>query len=202
VSDRLGRARRALLGPLLRAWARSLRVTVLGQDAHDAALARGPVVFACYHGELLPLLLLHRDRGHVGLASQSRDGGRISEALTALGYGLVRGSSSRGGVGALLGLRAALRDQRRSVAITVDGPRGPRGRPQPGALALARSAGAPMLAVRAWAQPGLHLGSWDRFLLPAPFARLQLRYQLVESLDERGLIDALGPVEAAISPSR
>ena len=195
-------ARRGLLGALLRAWAVSLRARVDGQEAHDAALAEGPVVFACYHGELLPLLLLHRDRGHVGLASRSRDGGVAGEALTALGYGLVRGSSSRGGVGALLSLRAALRDQRRSVAITVDGPRGPRGVPQPGALSLARSTGAPVLAVRVWAQPALRLASWDRFLLPAPFARLYLRYQRVERLDEQGLLAALGPVDALASPSR
>lgn len=196
------RARRGLLGALLRAWGGSLRVCVEGQEVHDAALAQGPVVFTCYHGELLPLLLLHRDRGHVGLASQSRDGGLAGEALLALGYGLVRGSSSRGGVGALLGLRAALRDRRRSVALTVDGPRGPRGLPQPGALSLARSTGAPMLAVRVWAQPALRLGSWDRFVLPAPFARLHLRYQRVETLDEQGLTAALGPVDAPASPSR
>jgi hypothetical protein len=134
----------------------------------------GPCVVAFWHGHQLPMIALHRGLGLVGIASRSRDGEIVTGVLTRLGYPVVRGSSSRGGVDALRGAATALATGGRP-ALAVDGPRGPAGVVQPGAEALARRAGVPVVygVVEA---AGLRLGSWDHFLVPWPLARVRVRY--------------------------
>ena len=136
--------------------------------------AEGACVVAFWHGELLPMVALHRDRAFVGLASQSRDGELIAAVLTQLGYGVVRGSSSAGGGDALFALREVLREGK-SPAFAVDGPRGPAGRVAPGAAALAELEEVPVVfghvETRGW-----RARSWDRFLVPWPFARVVVHY--------------------------
>lgn len=134
----------------------------------------GPCVLAFLHGEQLPMIVLHRGRGIVGLASQSKDGALVAGVLERLGYEVVRGSSSRGGGEALMALLLALRAGK-SPALAVDGPRGPAGSVQPGAEALARAENLPVLLGRVRAA-GWRARSWDRFLVPWPFARVELRY--------------------------
>ncbi len=165
------------VGLLLRLWARSLRIERTAPDVVDAALAAGPVVLACWHGELLPLALAHRDRGIAVLVSRSRDGGRLAAVLTALGYRCVRGSTSRGArAGALAAHRHLAAGG--ALAVAVDGPRCPRHVAAPGALRLARGQGAPLVAVRARCR-GLVLSSWDRAVLPWPGTRVALASAVV-----------------------
>ncbi len=136
----------------------------------------GPCVVALWHGDQLPLIALHRGMGMVALASLSTDGERVARVLARLGYPCIRGSTSRGGVGALRAARTALRAGGRPV-FTVDGPRGPRHHVAPGAAAVARSAGVPLV----WATVeagGWRAASWDRFLVPWPFARVRIRYRV------------------------
>ncbi len=134
----------------------------------------GPCVVAFLHGDLLPMVGLHRDRGLVVVASRSKDGALVAAALGGLGYGVVRGSSSSGGADALRAAERALREGR-SPAFAVDGPRGPAGVVKPGAEALARRVGVPIVYGVADA-PGIRLRSWDRFRVPWPFARVRVRY--------------------------
>jgi lysophospholipid acyltransferase (LPLAT)-like uncharacterized protein len=117
---------------------------------------------------LLASRLRHRRSGV--LVSLSRDGTLIAGILARLGYQPVRGSSSRGGAGGLRELEAMLRAGR-SVALTPDGPRGPRHRAQWGAVALAAATGRPILPLAASTQPAWTLGSWDGFQIPRPGAR-------------------------------
>jgi len=86
------------------------------------------------------------------------------------GLGVVRGSSSRGGAEALRALTAAVRAGE-DVAVVPDGPRGPRERVQPGVLLLAALTGAPVVPFGFAARPARRLASWDRFMVPLPFAR-------------------------------
>ena len=158
-----------LLGVLVRLLARSWRV------CRPAWPVDGAAVVAIRHGDLLPLLGTHLDRGYVAMVSASRDGERLVAVLARLGFGAVRGSSSRGGVRALLGARRALAGGR-NVVVAVDGPRGPAGTVGPGVVALAR--GAPVIVATAQA-PGLRLPTWDRALVPWPFARVEVRYEVV-----------------------
>jgi lysophospholipid acyltransferase (LPLAT)-like uncharacterized protein len=142
-------------------------------EPHFAA-GRG-VVFALWHGNLLPPTYRHRGQGIVTLASRSGDGEYITRILHHWNYHVVRGSSSRGGDTALRELVRLVRTGR-SVAITVDGPRGPAGALKPGVLQIAQLTGAPLVPVGSAASRAWRLGSWDRFLVPKPFARLRVVY--------------------------
>lgn len=170
----------ALIVPLgaivIRLLAWTWRVRVVNPEAVSALrAANAPYVFACWHGQMLPLLWAHRDQGIAILVSEHRDGEIIARIARTIGFNAVRGSTSRGAGRALLGLVAELQ-RGRAVAVTPDGPRGPVGHFAPGALVAAQRAGVPLLTVGAHASSAWHLKSWDRFLIPKPFARVNVAY--------------------------
>ena len=104
------------------------------------------------------------------LISTHRDGRIISRAMQYFNIDTISGSSSRGGAGAF---RRAARFLRHAgvLGITPDGPRGPRMRASDGVIALARLTGAPILPLAYATSRRIVLGSWDRFIVPLPFAR-------------------------------
>ena len=109
------------------------------------------------------------------MTSRSFDGEYIARIIEKLGFVPVRGSSSRGAVGALLGMRSPA-EQGHIVAFTIDGPRGPRYVAKPGPVLLARSTGVPMgtfyvALERAWV-----LKTWDALMIPKPFSRAFVRF--------------------------
>jgi lysophospholipid acyltransferase (LPLAT)-like uncharacterized protein len=134
-----------------------------------------PVVFTLWHGRLLPCTYHHRHQGVVTLVSLHRDGEYITRAVRRWGYTAVRGSTSRGGLEALRELIRHVK-QGRSLAITPDGPRGPREKMKPGPVIIAQRTGAPIIPVASAASRGWFFGGWDRFLIPQPFARCQIAY--------------------------
>ncbi|HEX8430671.1 MAG TPA: lysophospholipid acyltransferase family protein [Longimicrobium sp.] len=134
-----------------------------------------PTVFTLWHGRLLPCTYHHRHQDVATIISQHRDGEYINRVVRKWGYHTVRGSSSRGGVEALRELVKHLRAGR-SVAITPDGPRGPREKMKPGPLLAAQLSGAPIIPTVSGASRAWYFGGWDRFLIPKPFARLQVLY--------------------------
>jgi lysophospholipid acyltransferase (LPLAT)-like uncharacterized protein len=152
----------------------TLRFDVVGRDNQQQWEAGEPVVFVTWHGRLLPLLQLYRRRGIVMLVSQHRDGEYLTRLGKGLGYAAVRGSSTRGGYPALRQLVREIKSGR-SLAITPDGPQGPRERFKPGALQAARITGVPVIPVMAGADRAWWVEGWDRFLVPKPFARVQVR---------------------------
>jgi len=109
------------------------------------------------------------------LISEHRDGELIARVAEAFGFRTVRGSTSRGASRALVGLSRELLNGH-DVAITPDGPRGPARSFAPGALIAAQRAGAPVIAVGVSAMPAWRLGTWDRFVIPRPFARVRIAY--------------------------
>lgn len=131
------------------------------------------VVYAFWHQHLLSLVYAYRDRSVVVLVSESKDGEIISQILHRLGSGTARGSSSRGGLRAL---HEAIRQGRAGspLAITPDGPRGPRQVLQAGVLLIAQRAGLPIVPLAAAATPEHRLRSWDRFEIPLPFSRVRI----------------------------
>ena len=134
----------------------------------------GPCVVGFWHGDQLAMVALHGDVGVTGLASLSRDGALAAAVLSHFGYGVMRGSTSRGGLDAFLTACALVRRGGRP-ALALDGPRGPAGVAQPGATAIARRTGAPLVLATVEAA-GWRLRSWDRFLIPYPFTRVRVRY--------------------------
>jgi lysophospholipid acyltransferase (LPLAT)-like uncharacterized protein len=170
----------ALAGSVGHALASALLSTVRFRAEHrerlDVLMARGePVLFALWHGRLLPLTWFHRHRDIAAMISYSEDGEYIARLVGKWGYRVVRGSTSRGGLSALRELARQVRSGR-SVAITPDGPRGPRQRLQPGIIAVARMTGAPIVPLVAGCDRAWWPGQWDRFCIPKPFSRVTVLY--------------------------
>ena len=132
-----------------------------------------PVALLLWHGQLLPLLYVMRFQSIATLISTHKDGELIAQIAKRLGCKLVRGSSSRGGDRALLGLVRTLKDGF-TIAVTPDGPRGPYRSFAVGALVAAHRANAPVVAFGVHASRAWYLPSWDQFMIPKPFARLTI----------------------------
>ncbi|MBN1754605.1 DUF374 domain-containing protein, partial [bacterium] len=97
----------------------------------------------------------------------------IARAISVLGFGLVRGSTTSGARRALRNMVNQLK-QGAIIAITPDGPRGPRYQAQTGVAYLAAKANVPVIPASNSASSRIHLTSWDRFLIPLPFSRIKL----------------------------
>jgi len=136
---------------------------------------RQPFLYVLWHGQLLPLIWTHRARDIAIMVSEHRDGELIARVAHAIGFRTVRGSTSRGAARALLGACREV-ESGRDMAVTVDGPRGPAGSVAPGALVIAQRTGAPMVPTAASASRAWRLRSWDRFMIPKPFARVVVSY--------------------------
>lgn len=162
--------------PLVRVLGASWRIRLINDGRIDALRReRRPIVFALWHGDLLPLLYHHRNEGVSVLISDHRDGELIARVAKSLGFRTVRGSTSRGASRALVGLTREL-EVGHDVAITPDGPRGPARSFAPGALIAAQRANAPVIAVGLAAESAWRLGTWDRFTIPRPFSRVRIAY--------------------------
>ena len=161
---------------VLRLLAGTWRVRIANPEviANEHAAGRR-VIYALWHGDLLPLLWAHRSRGIAIMVSEHRDGEIITRIALGLGFRAVRGSTSRGAARALLAACRAI-DEGRDVAVTPDGPRGPARSVAPGTVAIARRTGASIVPVAAAASRAWRLGSWDRFGIPKPFARVAVAY--------------------------
>lgn len=107
------------------------------------------------------------------LVSRHGDGEIITRIMTRFGVGAVRGSSTRGGTAALRKMVAATRETH--MAVTPDGPVGPRYDVKDGIIALAALSGQPVFWV-SWSSDQVWIfNSWDRFMLPKPFATLRFQ---------------------------
>lgn len=167
---------RRLLAPLVLALCRTWRVEVVGRE-HWERSRRGdrPIVYVMWHEALLPLLWHHRHHGVAIVVSEARDGQYLADLAHRIGYLTIRGSTSRGAVRALVGAVRVLRSGG-SVAFTPDGPRGPRRSATAGYAIAAQKAGALVVPVHAEARWARRLASWDRFLVPLPFARVRVAF--------------------------
>jgi lysophospholipid acyltransferase (LPLAT)-like uncharacterized protein len=106
------------------------------------------------------------------IASHSRDGELVARLAAPLGLPVVRGSTSRGGRGAILALYRALAKHRSSTLILPDGPRGPRHVAKAGAVLLAQFAEVPIVPLAFAAERVYTLRSWDRMVIPRPRSRV------------------------------
>ena len=161
---------------LYRLWARTLRLQV--EDPNDvvAFVRNQPVIFAIWHNRLLMLPRVFDPcfptRQSFGLISASRDGDLVSILIERSGYGTIRGSSSRKGVSALRQLVDTLAGGS-NVLFTPDGPRGPVYEASQGVVFLAQKTGAPVVPIHMEYSSCWRLKSWDRFIVPRPFAKLR-----------------------------
>jgi len=157
---------------VLRFLALTIRREVFFSDRPQKFWDQGqPIIAAFWHQRLLMMPFLPR-RGKVGmLISQHRDGEFIARAVKLFGVDAVRGSTTRGGLSALRGMIRSFRAGA-NIAITPDGPQGPKHVVQIGVVELARQTGAPILPVTYSASRRKVFASWDNFILPLPFCRV------------------------------
>lgn len=155
----------------------TVKFRVLTSEPHRALVQQGRgVIYTLWHGRLLPLTFFHRDQNIATLISQSSDGEYIARVVERWGYTAIRGSSSRGGSGALREMVKIAR-KGRSMAITPDGPRGPKQKLKPGVLMLAQLTGHPIIPMSASATRAWWVDArWDHFLVPKPFSKVFVRY--------------------------
>ena len=192
-------AARVLGAPFMRALASTWRIRVRHEERWKRVYqARRAHVFLLWHETLLPLLWHHRGQGVAIVVSEAREGRYLADFATSLGYRAIYGSSTRGGARALLGAVRELHAGR-AVAFTPDGPRGPRRQLKPGVIAAAQRGGAVVVPVYAQSARAWRLPSWDRFMIPKPFARVMISYghPFEVSAGEDGL--AAGVAQAAVS---
>ena len=166
-----------LIYALARLIAATLRLRVVGEERVRAFQDAGQgVILVTWHGRTLVPITRFRGRGYWAVISTSRDGEYQNRIFRRLGWQTVRGSTSaRGAVRSALALCRHLQAGA-TLAFTPDGPRGPRGQVQPGAIFLARKSGCPIIPAGVSAHPRTLARTWDGYLLPRPFARAALIY--------------------------
>jgi lysophospholipid acyltransferase (LPLAT)-like uncharacterized protein len=161
-----------LIWPLVR----SMKIRWEGMDAIDRVHAEGgTVIYAFWHQRLFPFVYTHRNRGVCVLISRHGDGEIIARIIERFGFTTARGSSTRGGSEALKFLTDKGRARERDIAITPDGPKGPRYEAKLGAILLASRTGLPLFPAAWGGDRYWRIGSWDRFMIPKPFSRALVR---------------------------
>lgn len=133
-----------------------------------------PVIFAHWHGDELAILHLLKPYRACAMVSTSKDGEIMANTIRLLGAKTSRGSSTRGGVGALKGiLRLAKDGWRPSVAI--DGPKGPYHQAKPGVFEISKLIGGGIVPLSvAVSRAYVFEKAWNKTFLPLPFARIQV----------------------------
>lgn len=176
-----------LYGGVSRLLFATCRVQEYGRENLDRCEAQGkPFVALFWHYSVLTAVALISGRGWgwAAMVSASQDAEFVARILARQGVVAVRGSRNRGGLAALKGL-IGLMDKGNNAAIVGDGSQGPPRVMQAGALLLASKSGAPVLPLVVAADRYWAFGSWDRTLLPKPFARLHLWYGEPLSVPEK-----------------
>ena len=139
---------------------------------------------ACWHGELLMIpyaYTRYRKIPHVKLLiSEHFDGNLIAKTLGFFGFGTIRGSSTRGGAKALIGAIKELKNGY-DLGITPDGPKGPRHEVQDGIIVMAQKAKVKITVVEIKPSSFWQLSSWDKFVIPKPFGRIN--YYISDLID-------------------
>ncbi len=162
---------------LLQLWARTLRYEIDDRAGMIGTPVSENFIGALWHNRLLifPFVLrrffVHRHGA--ALISASRDGELLADAIKRFGFDVVRGSSSRLGASAILQLEGVLASGR-DVVITPDGPRGPAYELGPGIIFLAQKSGAAVVPINMEYSSCWRIKSWDRFIVPRPFARVRV----------------------------
>lgn len=165
----------------MRAMMKSWRV--YWRDAELCPGLPGPVIFCTWHNRLALAMAANGDfvrekwpcAGLGAMISASRDGAFLASLVEPFGVVAIRGSTSRRGPQALLEATSWM-EKNYSIAITPDGPRGPAYKIQEGIIHLAQVTGRPIIPMSNYARPKITIRSWDRFQIPLPFARCEMRY--------------------------
>ncbi len=160
-------------------WCKTLRITTVNGEEFNALRRSGKnYVVAFWHGSMFTGWFLHRPPKNEkisALVSQSNDGEFLSIILERWNYSMIRGSSHTGGKEAME-LMVDEVAKGNSLAITPDGPRGPRHEMKMGAIRVAQKTGVPLILAGICVSSKKHLRSWDTFEVPIPFSSVVVNY--------------------------
>jgi lysophospholipid acyltransferase (LPLAT)-like uncharacterized protein len=144
---------------------------VHGKEALQSIEHSGKVpIYAVWHDRIFLGTYFLQKQGIVFLTSRSFDGEYIARFLHRFGFGVIRGSSNRGGVKALVEMVRGIK-QGLPMGFTVDGPKGPRYEVKPGVVMLAGKSGNPILPFIVTPKRYFTINSWDKLQIPIPFTR-------------------------------
>lgn len=193
-----------LIGPTLR-FHTSFEEGAGEDDAAREIASPGPKIYVFWHRCIFPAAWHWRGQNVQVISSNSFDGEYTARIVRRFGFGTVRGSSSRGAVRAFLGMQKQLQ-RGRTVAFTVDGPRGPIYVAKPGPVMLGRNTGRPILGLHIMPEKRWELGSWDRLMIPWPFSHVHIRIarpvRVPPDIDEAGQDLYHAKMQAALDRAR
>lgn len=153
---------------------KTLRYETEGWENFESIEQAGKIpIYASWHNRIFAVTHFFRKRGIVVITSQSFDGEYIARFIQRLGYGAIRGSSTRGGVKALVEMIRLMR-KGTPMAFTMDGPKGPKYIAKPGACLLAKKTGNPMMPFVVECEKFWTLKTWDKLQIPKPFSRAKV----------------------------
>jgi len=153
---------------------KTIRYETDGWENFERIERSGKVPIYCFwHDRIFAGTYFFRNRGIVVITSQSFDGEYIARFIQRFGYGAVRGSSTRGGVGALVEM-IRLMKKGLPTGFTVDGPKGPKYIAKTGAVLLAKKTGNPMMPFVVEVENFWAVNSWDNLRIPKPFTRARI----------------------------
>jgi lysophospholipid acyltransferase (LPLAT)-like uncharacterized protein len=153
---------------------RTTRFEVEGWENWEAIKRDGKIpIYTFWHDRIFLSTYFWRDKEIVVMTSQSFDGEYIARFIQRFGYGASRGSSTRGGIGALVEM-IRLMSAGKPTAFTIDGPKGPRYVAKMGAVLLAKKTGQPILPFCITPKKFWTVNSWDKFQIPKPFTKAQV----------------------------
>lgn len=152
----------------------TLKYETEGFEHLDKTFAAGKSpIYVFWHNRIFPTAFYFKNQKIVVMTSRSFDGEYIARFIKRFGYGSSRGSSTRGGIGALVEMirisKAGL-----PTAFTIDGPKGPRYVAKSGACLLAKKTGNPVLPAIIESEKFWQIKSWDKLQIPKPFSRVKI----------------------------
>lgn len=175
------------------------RIAFTGSERHPIDPREQRFVYVIWHEAFL-YVTPFRVRAHI-LASHHTDGELMTRIAKQMKIGVIRGSTTRGGTGALLGLVRKTTDTH--VLLTPDGPVGPRRRLKPGAVALASMAGVPIVPVGIANPTAWRVRNWDRMMIPKPWSTAHYVFgssiQIPPELNRAGIKSQCQVVEKALA---
>lgn len=181
------------------------RVRVAHPERRQKAAAESPsgaVVLALWHEHAMASIISHKDQNIHPVVSLSKDGAIVDFTASRFGNPCIRGSSSRGGRQARDNALITV-EKGESVAITVDGPKGPRHEVKAGCVDVARKSGCPILPFRCIASKSWILRkTWDQTRIVKFFAKITIIYGepiwVDRDISVEGFTAKLAEVKAAL----
>lgn len=159
---------------LVRLIGSTIRFEAKGTERFDEVAAAGKIPIYCFwHDRIVSGTYYFRGRGIIVLSSTSFDSEYTARCIQRFGFGIIKGSSTRGGVQALVNMIRMMR-QGYAMAFTADGPKGPRYEAKAGPVLLAKKTGNPLVPFVFECMRFRTLRSWDRLQIPLPFTRCVL----------------------------